>query len=192
MIAALNVDNGDIIWRRVLEREDRGKIQLLQSLNDDFTAPNSLRVSGRQDPDRFVVTVTGTSLVLIRIWNIRTGNLGWEWSFQSTTTSTDQPHYFATSTTLYHIQPDWNSSSVELTAYSIRIGQIEESTRKVAIGTNQQQNCGLVQSFVVCQIGGEIIAHDLVAETKKVIAKSSSKPIVVKVSWILNIKCWFT
>lgn len=182
VIAALNVDNGDIVWRRVLEKGDRGSIQFLQSLNDDFVASNSLRVSGRQEPDRFGVAVTGTSFVLVRVWNIRTGNLGWEWSFQPSIISNDKAHWFATSSTLYHAQPNWDTSSVEVTAYNIKTGQIEATTRRIPIGSSQKQNCDFVRSFLVCSDAGEVIATDLILATKKVVAKATSRQKVVKVS----------
>lgn len=182
VIAALNVDNGDIVWRRVLEKGDRGDIQFLQSLNDDFVASNSLRVSGRQEPDRFMVTVTGTSFVLVRVWNIRTGNLGWEWSFQPATVTNDKAHWFATSSTLYHVQPNWDTSSVEVTAYNIKTGQIEATTRRIPVGTSQKQNCSFIQSFLVCSNAGEVVAIDLALATKKVVAKTTTRQKVVDVS----------
>lgn len=181
VIAALNVDNGDIVWRRVLEKDDRGSIQFLQSLNDDSIASNSLRVSGRQEPDRFAVAVTGTTYVLVRIWNIRTGNLGWEWSFQPSA-SNDKAHWFATSSTLYHAQPNWDTSSIEVTAYNIKTGQIEATPRRIPIGSSHKQNCDFVQSFLVCFNAGEVVATDLIVATKKVVAKSESKQKVVNVS----------
>lgn len=183
VIAALNVDNGDIVWRRVLERGDRGAIQFFQSLNDDFTAQNSLRVSGRQEPDRFLIGVTGTEFVLVRTWNIRTGNLGWEWSFQPTITSNDKAHYIATTTTLYHVQPNWDGSNVEVTAYNIKTGQIESNTRKLHVASSQKENCDFVQSFLVCMNAGEVTATDLTTGNKKVVAKTTSKAKIVNVSW---------
>lgn len=182
VIAALNVENGDIVWRRVLEKSDRGSIQFLQSLSDDFTAPNSLRVSGRQEPDRYFVAVTGTNFVLVRIWNIRSGNLGWEWSFQPTITSNDNAHYFATPTTLYYVQPNWEQYSLEVTAYDIKSGQIDTTTRKINVASSQKQNCDFVQSFLVCLNAGEVTAIDLVTGSKKVVAKATSKPKIVNVS----------
>lgn len=182
VIAALNVDSGDIVWRRVLEKGDRGAIQYVQSLNDDFVASNSLRVSGRQEPDRFAVTVTGTTFVLVRVWNIRTGNLGWEWSIQPTTTTNDKAYWFATSSTLYHVQPNWVTFSVEVTAYNIKTGQIEATARQIPVEFGQKQNCDFVQSFLVCSNAGEVVATDLVLATKKVVAKTTTRHSVVDVS----------
>lgn len=183
VIAALNVENGDIVWRRVLENGDRGSIQLLQSLNDDHITSNSLRVSGRQEPDRFMVTVTGTNFVLVRVWNTRTGNLGWEWSFQPIIISNDKSHWFATVTTLYHIQTNWNKASIEITAYNLKTGIVETTTREVLLGSSQKQNCDFVQSFLVCTVGAEVIAIDLMLVSKKVLANSITKHTVVQVNF---------
>lgn len=180
VIAALNVDNGDIIWRRVLEKSDRGSIQYLQLLSEDVYNANSLRVSGRQDPDRFMVTVTGTTFLLVRIWNIRTGNLAWEWNVQISNTPNVKSHWFSTASTIYHIQSDaWN---VEITAYDIKTGQIETPTRKIPIGSTENQKCDFVQSFLVCSGSGEITVTDLLQSgTKKVLSKSSTHHTVVNV-----------
>lgn len=182
VIAALNVDNGDIIWRRVLEKGDRGSIQYLQYLSEEVYSSNSLRVSGRQEPDRFMVTVTGSSFVLVRVWNIRTGNLAWEWNLQLANTPNVKSHWFSTTTTLYHIQPNWESSNAEITAYNIKTGQIDTVTQRIPTGSSQKQNCDFVQSFLVCSIGGEVLATDLLTGTKKVVTKSATRHQVVNVS----------
>lgn len=182
VIAALNVENGDIVWRRVLETGDRGSIQHLQFLSEEVFNPNSLRVSGRQEPDRFMVTVTGTNFLLVRVWNIRTGNLAWEWNIQLNSATNEKPHWFSTPSTLYHVQPDWKSSNVEIIAYNIKTGQIESTTRKIPVGTSQKQSCDFVQTFLVCSIGGEVVATDLLTSTKKIVAKASSGYKVIDVS----------
>lgn len=181
VIAALSVDNGDIIWRRVLETGDRGSIQYLQSLNEDANSANSLRVSGRQEQDRFMITVTGTSFVLVRVWNIQTGNLAWEWNMQLSTTSNDRSHWFSTTSSLYHVQPNWSASTVEVTAYNIKTGQIETSTRPISTGSSQKRNCDFLQSFLVCLNAGEIVATDLVSTAKKVVANSANRHKIVNV-----------
>lgn len=94
----------------------------------------------------------------------------------------DRAHYFATATTLYHVQPIWESSGYEVTAYSIRTGLVEAATRKVAIGFSQKDKCDFVQSYLVCANNGEVVAFDLVSDTKKVVAKSNANPTIVQVS----------
>lgn len=179
VIAALNVDNGDIIWRRVLEKSERGSIQYLQLLSDDVYNANSLRVSGRQEPDRYMVTVTGTSFVSIRIWNIRTGNLAWEWTVQIN--NAPKSHWFSTVSTIYHIQSE--ASNVEITAYNIKTGQIETPTRKIPVSSSETHKCDFVQSFYVCSGSGEITVTDLLQSgTKKVLSKSSTQHKIVNVS----------
>lgn len=182
VIAALNVDNGDIVWRRILEKDDRGSLQYLQYLNDDTINSNSVRVSGRQEPDRYMITVTGTSFTLVRVWNIRTGNLASEWSLQSNNVRDEKSHWFSTSTTLYHVKSVWDTSNAEVTAYNIKTGQIETTTQKIQFGTVQEQDCDFVQSFLVCTNAGENFAIDLVSKVKKTISKSSTRHKIVNVS----------
>lgn len=187
VIAALNVDNGEIVWRRILEKGDRGSIQYLQYLNDDTITSNSLRVSSRQEPDRFMITVTGTSFTSVRVWNIRTGNLAWEWTLQLNNVRDEKSHWFSTPTSLYHVQPAWDTSSVEVTAYNIKTGYTETATPKIPIGTVQKQDCDFVQSFIVCSTAGESFAIDLMSGVKKSLSKTSIRHKIVDVS----IKCNF-
>lgn len=183
VIAALNVDNGDIVWRRILEKGDRGSIQYLQYVNDDTISSNSLRVSGRQEPDRFMISVAGTSFISTRVWNIRTGNLAWEWTMQLNNVRDDEPsHWFSTSTSLYHVQPTWVTSNIEITTYNIKTGHTESTTRKIPIGTVQQQDCDFVQSFIVCTNAGESFVIDLMSGIKKGVSKTSVRHKVVNVS----------
>lgn len=182
VIAALNVDNGDIVWRRILEKGDRGSVQHLQYVNDDTISSNSLRVSSRQEPDRFMITVTGTSFISARVWNIRTGNLAWEWTMQSNNVRDEKSHWFSTSTSLYHVQPAWDTSSIEITTYNIKTGHTESITRKIPVGTVRQQDCDFVQSFLVCTNAGESFAIDLMSGVKKGVSKTSARHKIVDVS----------
>lgn len=179
VIAALNVDNGDIVWRRILEKGDRASLQYLQYLNDDTINSNSLRISGRQEPDRFMITVTGTSFILVRVWNIRTGNLAWEWTLQLNNVRDEMSHWFSASSTIYHVVPAWDTSNVEVTAYNIKSGQTEITTRKIQIGAVQKQDCDFVRSFMVCTNAGDSFSIDLVSTVKKSISKSSLRHKVI-------------
>lgn len=182
VIAALNVDNGDIVWRRTLEKDDRGSLKYLHYLNDDTINSNSLRVNSRQEPDRFMITVTGTSFTMVRVWNIRTGNLAWEWTLQLNNVRDEKSHWFSTSSSLYHVQPAWDASNVEVTTYNIKTGHTETTTQKIPIGTVQEQDCDFVHSFLVCTNAGESFAIDLVSSVKKSISKSLARHNVVNVS----------
>lgn len=190
VIAALNVDNGDIVWRRVLEKDDRGSLQHLHYLNDDAANSNSLRVSSRQEPDRFMITVTGTSYTLIRVWNIRTGNLAWEWTLQLNSNVRDvKSHWFSTSSSLYHVHPSWKTSTVEVTTYNIKTGYTETATRKIPIDGVQKQDCDFVHSFLVCTNADGSFAIDLVSGNKKSISKSLTRHKAVNVCVKMATKC---
>lgn len=187
VIAALSVENGDILWRRVLEKGDRGAIQYLFPVTDAATS-NSLRVADGQETERFMVTITGTNFVLVRGWNIQTGNLGWEWTLPSTTESS-KVHWFTIQSKLYRAQPNWNAANIEITAYSLKNGyQIESASKKIPIVSSQEQNCDFVRNYLVCSANGEVTATDLIDGTRKVVSKSTQKAEIVRVCehcWVI-------
>lgn len=185
VIAALNVDNGDIVWRRILEKSDRGSIQYLKYLGDDDDEngmANSLRVPGRQEPDRFMVTVTGTSFVLVRIWNIRTGNLAFEWNFQANGVANAKSHWFSTTSTIYHVQTTGDGANVQVTGYNIKTGYVETTIPKLPTFSSSIENCDFVQAYAVCYEAGEVYSINLEKGTKKAISQSPVRHKVVKVS----------
>lgn len=180
VIAALSVESGDIEWRRVLEKGDRGAIQYLFPVTDSASS-NSLRVSDGQETERLMVTVTGTSFVLVRGWNIQTGNLAWEWT-ASLTVDTSKAYWFYAQSKLYRAQPHWNAANIEVSAFSLKNGyQDDSTTKKISIVSSQERNCDFVQNYLVCLVNGEVTAIDLISGAKKVIGKSAQKPQVVKV-----------
>lgn len=185
VLAALNVDNGEILWRRILEKDERGTIHLLQALNEDSSA-NSLRVSGRQEPDRYAFTVTGTNFVLVRGWNIRSGNLAWEWTVSpNTAASGEQLHWFYSQSMLYHVAPAWSKSIVEVTAYNLKQNsygqQTATATKRIPIPTSQPNSCQFVKSYLVCSSSDEVVSVDLVTGASKTVVKSNSQVEAVDV-----------
>lgn len=186
VVAALSLDTGDIIWRRVLEKEDRGSLKLLQAIHEDSVwNPNSLRVNGRQEPDRYAVTVEGTSYVLIRGWNLRTGNLVWEWVHTDNgfVRSNEHSYWFYTKSTLYHAQPDWSKSIIEVAAFNVENGQqVGPAANLIQILSSQKENCLYVKSYLVCLSNNEVNAVNLVTGASKTVATSNSLPKIVNVS----------
>lgn len=177
VIAALNVENGKIEWRRVLEKGDRGSIQYIFPVIESASS-NSLRVSNGQEMDKFVATVTGTSFVLIRGWNVENSNLAWEWS--ATFNEGTQAYWFYAQTKLYRVQQNWMAGNLEIMAYDLKTGYLIDSTpTKIPIIPSQEQNCDFVQNYLVCSINGEVTAINLVSGTKNVVGKSDSKAELV-------------
>ncbi|XP_031634273.1 ER membrane protein complex subunit 1 isoform X2 [Contarinia nasturtii] len=181
VIASLNIDNGDIIWRRVLEKNDRGSIQFVSILYEDFSPPsNGRRITGpEEDKDRWMVAVTGTSYILVRVWNTRTGNLGREWSLTPEQPADEDSHWFVVNSKIYHVRPTWKKSSIEVTGYNLKTGFLEVSEPMILIETNRKEDCVFVDSFMVCVYGDEIAVTELINFQKKVLVKSKTLPIVV-------------
>lgn len=177
VIAALGVENGEIGWRRVLEKGDRGSIQYIFPVIESASS-NSLRVSNGQEMDKFVATVTGTSFVLVRGWNVENSNLAWEWS--ATFNEDTQAYWFYAQTKLYRVQQNWKAGHLEVMAYNLKTGYPNDSKPKnIPIISSQEQNCDFVQQYLVCSVNGEVTAIDLVSGTKNVVGKSTAKAEVV-------------
>lgn len=160
-----------------MEKGDRGSIQYIFPVIESASS-NSLRVSDGRDNDRFVATVTGTSFVLVRGWNIESGNLAWEWS--ASFNEGAKSYWFYAQSILYRVQQNWVARNLEITAYGLKTGHpIDLTPKKMPVTSSHEQNCGFVQNYLVCSINGEVSAIDLVSGTKKVVAKSTSKAEVV-------------
>lgn len=177
VIAALGIENGEIGWRRVLEKGDRGSIQYIFPVIESASS-NSLRVSNGHEMDKFVATVTGTSFVLIRGWNIENSNLAWEWSV--TFNDGTKAYWFYAQTKLYRVQQNWKNGFLEIMAYGLKTGyQIDSIARKIPIISSHEQNCDFVQNYFVCSTNGEVTAIDLVSGIKNIIGKSTLKAKLV-------------
>lgn len=184
VVASLSAETGAIVWRQVLEKSERGEIKLLHLLNDEATNANSVRLNNR-DEDAGLITVSGTNVVLVRGWNVHSGNLAWEWSVTPTTNPPNsEPYWFYEQSYLYSVVPNWSGSHVVLTAYNAKTGQeINQSgARKIPIKSIQKENCDFIKSYLVCVINNEIIATDLKTGDTKSLGQSSTQPRVVDVS----------
>lgn len=177
VIAALGIENGEIGWRRVLEKGDRGSIQYIFPVVESASS-KSLRASNVQEMDKFVATVTGTSFVLVRGWNIENSNLAWQWS--ASFNEGTQAYWFYAQTKLYRVQRNWKAGNLEIIAYDLKTGSaINSAPKKISIVPSQEQNCDFVQNYLVCSINGEVTAIDLISGLKNVVEKSNSRAEVV-------------
>lgn len=182
VIASISIDNGDIVWRRVLEKNDRGSIRFISPLHPEFFTP-SYRVTGPVgDIDKWMVGVTGTHFNLVRVWNTRTGNLGWEWTIQPEQVAEESSHWFVIKSNIYHVRTTWKKSKIERMGYNLKTGFLEESAPEIPIGTNRKDDCVWVDMFLVCVYGDQVVATELINFEKKVLVNSKTVPIVVPVS----------
>lgn len=176
-MAALSVKNGEILWRKVFEKSDRGDIQLLHVLSD----PSKI------NRDNDIITISGTAPALVRGWDANTGNLDFEWSL-SPTTNSDNTLWFYDNLYVYHVVLVYNSH-IELTAYFGSTGQqVNPTTVKISAAWISPERCVLAAPFYACAIKDQLIAIDLTSDnnellTKKLNRDSSSESIrILKVN----------
>lgn len=181
VVAALSADTGAIVWRQVLERGDRGTIKYLHLISDDSTNANSIRLNNKRDDDGSLITVTGTSVIVVRGWNVRTGNLAWEWIV--TPKSAVESHWFLNGSILYQVVPSWQTSSAEVFEYNARTGQVVQSAaRRISLQSFQASKCDFIKSYLVCSGSDEIVSIDLRTGTSASLAKTTSRQQAVAVS----------
>lgn len=184
VVAALSADTGSIVWRQVLERGDRGAIKYLHLINDESTNANSVRLNNKRDDDGSLITVTGTSLILVRGWNVRTGNLAWEWII--TPKSLVDSHWFYEKSILYHVLTSWETSSAEVFEYNARTGHLVQSTAKrIPLRSSQATKCDFIKSYLVCSGDNEITSIDLRTGTTTSLSKTAVRHRPVPVSFNL-------
>lgn len=178
VLAALNAKTGSILWRKVLEKGDRGSIRLLH-------VPNNWVRSGETDEE--LITVSGSSPALIRGWNARTGNIEWEWTLTPTTPqAAANAIWFYDTLYLYHVVPVFGSH-LELTAYFASTGQqVKSTTTRIAATWISEDSCVLASTVYACVVKGQVIGVDLIAESNELLSKPLSgdyggtKPVALK------------
>lgn len=182
VVAGLSVDTGAIVWRQVLERGDRGTIKYLHLINDESINTKSVRLNHKRDDDGSLITVTGTNLILVRGWNVRTGNLVWEWT--STPKSSVDSHWFYENSILYEVVPSWETSTAEVFEYNAKTGQVvQPAAKRISLRSFQALNCDFIKSYLVCSSNNEITSIDLRTDTITPLVKSTVRQRPVPVSF---------
>lgn len=146
MLAALSVQTGQLQWRRVLENEERGDIQLF----DIFAEPNAVQ---------HAITVTGSSLTLVRSWDLKSGNLGWEWTVNNPHAATGRvQHWYLSGAVLYHAVLESKSSMIKIVSYDVKSGKVVD-TRSGPI--HSTENCHFAKSVLICTKDGEAVVTSI-------------------------------
>lgn len=188
MLAALHTKTGDIAWRKLLEKNDRGSVRFLyvpqqtnvgaasSSGGDDTVDLIDAADGDANDPD-VLITVSGQSPALVRGWHALTGHAEFEWTLNpanNTIQSEDSQHqWMFASGHLYHVVPVWGSH-LEVTAYVARTGQpVRPTTRRIAAAWSVERSCVLTQRLLVCLTanGRQLIAVDLTSERNELITR---------------------
>lgn len=178
MLASLNAETGNLIWRQVYEYTDRGKIHLLAPIIDEPNDVTSTEVRRRIDDNSILLTISGSGLVLGRAWNLRTGNLAFEWTITQTNPSTEI-YWFYDQSAVYSVTPIWGSR-LEVNGYSVKSGY-NTFTKEIQIGGIQKNDCDFSQSFLICQTGNQVQVVNLKTGDKNTIT-SSKRYQLIKVS----------
>lgn len=188
VVAALSADTGAIVWRQVLERGDRGTIKYSHLINDESSDANSVRLNNKRDEDGSLVTVTGSTLILVRGWNVRTGNSAWEWTI--TPKSAVDSHWFYEKSVLYQVVPSWETSTAEVFEYNVRTGQVLRKTpRSISLQSLQAHNCDFIQSYLIASNNNEIRSTDLRTGVTTSLATTTVRQRPVPVSLKLTSDC---
>lgn len=185
VLAALHTKTGDIAWRKLLERNDRGALRFLhvpairaQQQQQQADTENAFDDSDADvDPD-VLLTVSGHSPALVRGWNAQTGNAEFEWTLTPTNQSADatatehQWLYTAATGQLLHIVPVWGRH-LDVTAYQARTGvPVRPTTRRIAAPwALAADSCTLTQTLFVCRSPAQVTAVDVVGERNEVISR---------------------
>jgi ER membrane protein complex subunit 1 len=159
VIAAVSCKDGEILWRKILETDSsRGEVKFLH-----VTGLSSSKSVVRGNEDSFgVISVSGSNPVLFRGWDLKTGNLAFEWSL-TPLTDNDNAQYFVKDTKIYHVLPVWRSH-IELTEYQASTGQQETSTtRKFTAGWITPESCLQSGEFFACITKNQLLVLDLLA-----------------------------
>ncbi|XP_004529245.1 ER membrane protein complex subunit 1 isoform X1 [Ceratitis capitata] len=174
VVAALEPQTGNILWRQVLENPPRGSLKLMQvgiasvNINEaDSTAAASTNSKHGFD----MLTVQGHAPALIRGWNVASGNLDWEWSLMPHQTDhAESSIWFYKNGLLYHVIPFWHSH-IEVTPYFATTGRPTETTGKITAGWISAGNCALSGVYYTCLDGNQLIGFDLTANQPQILRK---------------------
>ena len=170
VLAALSSKTGDILWRRVLESENRGDIKFLHvNQNTKYVASQT----GSSGNPFEVITVTGHNPALVRGWDLMNGNLAWEWSLVPTNPeNSDNSLWFFKDTNIYHVLPVWNSH-IELTEYQANTGyQTKPTTTKITASWITADQCVLTMNYFACTSKDQLLVLDLLAIKSSVQTKT--------------------
>lgn len=168
-MTAVSAKSGDILWRKIFEKNERGDIKLLyvQAEASD---------TDRLNFDNEIITVSGSSPALIRGWNPITGNIQWEWSLTpNSAVNAEHSLWFYDNLYVYHVIPVYGSH-IEVTPYFATSGQqIKATTSKIMASFINENSCTLVAPYFVCAMKHKIIGIHLTAEKVELVTKNLDK-----------------
>lgn len=185
VLAVLSAKSGDIVWRKIFERNDRGDIKFLHVDTDPGRLVRRGSSGGANDD---IITISGANPTMVRGWDSLTGNLGWEWSLTPLDSTDHAALWFYESLYVYNVIP-YFGSHLEVTAYYGSTGQQTKSTStRIQAAWTQADSCVLAAPYFACVVGTEVVAIDLSAADVKVFRTAGTrdmtglKPSLLRVS----------
>lgn len=166
VLAALSSKTGEILWRRIFEKDESGSIKFLHVNREQRNI-----VSRNGDVDPFgIITVSGHNPALVRGWDVNTGNLAWEWPLVALGDNTDGSYYFKDSY-IHHVMPVWGSH-IEVTEYHASTGQPKTSkSSRISAGWISKDNCVFTSSYFTCLVKEQLLVLDILASANNVKTK---------------------
>lgn len=173
-MAALSVRTGNILWRKLLEKDSRGNIHYLHVTQTD---KNELTRSGEFN-DYDIITVSGSNPAMVRGWNPNTGNINWEWSLTPNTPATaENALWIYRDSIIYHVIPVYGSH-IEVTEYYASTGQhIRSTTTRISAPWIVHGNCILAAPYFACSIGSQLVGVNLLTVNSVLVAKDFDRDI---------------
>ncbi|GAB0095170.1 ER membrane protein complex subunit 1 [Sergentomyia squamirostris] len=165
VVAGLSAKSGEILWRQVLERNQRGDIKHAAFYTDTQS----------QVPQTTLLTVSGHTPALVRGWNPTTGVLLWEWSLTSHYPESREDLWFTDNLMLYHVIPFWGSH-IEVTQYYASTGQqLKTGSSKISAAWMKEGRCVLAAPFFACAIENQVIVMNLISDNGQLFTKPLTK-----------------
>ncbi|XP_067615337.1 ER membrane protein complex subunit 1 isoform X2 [Eurosta solidaginis] len=175
VIAVLEPQTGEMLWRQVLENPPRGELKLMQvgTATVNINEPESTAAARTNSKHGFdALTVQGHAPALVRGWNVAGGSLEWEWSLMPLQIDrADAAFWFYKNGLLYHVMPTWRSH-IEVTPYFATTGHATEPTGKISAAWINADNCAQSGVYYTCLDGNKLIGIDLTASQPQVLQKS--------------------
>ncbi|XP_065213110.1 ER membrane protein complex subunit 1 isoform X2 [Planococcus citri] len=167
-VAALTLKTGEIKWRNVLEKGSRGVINLLHHVNNA------------------VFAVSGSDVVIVRIWNAKQGALMHQWSLlQDESEEPQQILWFAHEILLYRVVV--KSNNVEISTFKIFNGE-KTLDRNVKAPVSAKDKCSVSKWTMLClNENGETVLINL-TQAGGIDVETNSNIVIPGLERILDIR----
>lgn len=168
VLAVLSAKSGAIIWRKVFEKHERGAIKYVHVDTDPTSLMRRTSGGGATDSND-IITVSGVNPALVRGWDSRTGNLGWEWSLVPLNpVAAEHAVWFYDRLYMHHVVPHFGSH-LEVTVYDGSTGQqTKQTSARIQAAWTTLDGCVLAAPYYACVVGAEVVAVDLTATDVRV------------------------